>query len=39
MDTLKDLHYKVQTASLKDRKEVIENVIQVLDNPGKYSIL
>lgn len=34
---LKDLQYRVQTASLKERKEVIENVINVLINPGKYS--
>ncbi|KAJ8966633.1 hypothetical protein NQ314_003400 [Rhamnusium bicolor] len=31
---LKDLHYRIQTASLKERKEVIENVIFVLPNPG-----
>lgn len=39
METLKDLHYKVQSASLKERKEVIENVIHILTNPGKYLIL
>jgi hypothetical protein len=32
---LKDLPYRVQTASLKQRKEVIESVIDVLQNPGK----
>ncbi|CAH0556041.1 unnamed protein product [Brassicogethes aeneus] len=30
---LKDLPYKVQTASLKERKEVIGNVINVLSSP------
>ncbi|XP_057670075.1 eIF-2-alpha kinase activator GCN1 [Diorhabda carinulata] len=30
---LKDIHIKVQTASLKERKEVIENVIKVLKRP------
>ncbi|KAL3270236.1 hypothetical protein HHI36_009292 [Cryptolaemus montrouzieri] len=30
---LKDLPYRVQTASLKERKEVVENVINVLPNP------
>ncbi|RZC38970.1 translational activator GCN1-like, partial [Asbolus verrucosus] len=32
---LKDLPYRVQTASLKQRKEVIESVIDVLQNPGE----
>ncbi|CAG9834134.1 unnamed protein product [Diabrotica balteata] len=31
---LKDIHYKIQTASLKERKEVIDNVIRVLKNPA-----
>ncbi|XP_044264698.1 eIF-2-alpha kinase activator GCN1-like [Tribolium madens] len=31
---LKDLPYRVQTASLKQRKEVIESVIDVLQNPA-----
>ncbi|CAH1119168.1 unnamed protein product [Phaedon cochleariae] len=29
---LKDIHYKVQTASLKERKGVVEDVIQVLEH-------
>ncbi|CAG9865117.1 unnamed protein product [Phyllotreta striolata] len=31
---LKDIHYRLQTASLKERKRAIENVIQVLNKPG-----
>nr|CAI5870224.1 unnamed protein product [Callosobruchus analis] len=31
---LKDLHYKVQTSSLKQRRSVVESVIGVLPNPG-----
>lgn len=31
---LKDLPYRLQTSSLKERKEVIQNVIAVLQNPG-----
>ncbi|XP_045475078.1 eIF-2-alpha kinase activator GCN1 [Harmonia axyridis] len=31
---LKDLPYRVQTASLKERKEVVEDVIYVLPMPG-----
>ncbi|CAG9759746.1 unnamed protein product [Ceutorhynchus assimilis] len=31
---LKDLNIKVQTPSVKERKQVIENVINVLPNPG-----
>lgn len=33
-NALKDLNIKVQTSSLKKRKEVIDNVINVLPNPG-----
>ncbi|KAG5899951.1 hypothetical protein JTB14_002498 [Gonioctena quinquepunctata] len=33
-NVLKDIHCKVQTASLKERKKIIDGVIQVLKNPG-----
>lgn len=36
---LKDLPYRVQTASIPERKEVIDNVVAVLTNPGKTSPL
>ncbi|KAK9878672.1 hypothetical protein WA026_023121 [Henosepilachna vigintioctopunctata] len=36
---LKDLPYRVQTASLKERKEVVENVINVLSNPCVNDII
>lgn len=33
-NALKDLNLKIQTSSLKERKQVIDNVINVLSNPG-----
>ncbi|KAF7282220.1 hypothetical protein GWI33_003020 [Rhynchophorus ferrugineus] len=33
-NALKDLNLKIQTSSLKERKKVIDNVINVLSNPG-----
>lgn len=32
---LKDLPLRIQTASLKERREVITGVVHVLSNPGK----
>lgn len=32
---LKDLPTRVQTASKKERREILQNVVNVLSNPGK----
>lgn len=32
---LKDLPNRVQTASKKERREILQNVVNVLSNPGK----
>lgn len=33
---LKDIPFKIQTASLKGRREVVEEIQNVLSTPGKY---
>lgn len=33
---LKDIPFKIQTASLKERREVVEEIRNLLSTPGKY---